>query len=81
MLSNYRGISATNTISRLGLYGKLVKAGIESHYDNIEEQNGFCAGQFCIDNIFTVKQLLEKKNDNYVETHIPQEDIQHCSTK
>ena len=54
ILSNYRRESVTNSVSRL--HGKLIKARI----DDIEEQNGFRAGQPCIDNIFTLIQHSEK---------------------
>ena len=68
MLSNYVGVSVTNSISRL--YGKLIKAGIESQYDDIDEQTGFGAGQSCIDNIFTLKQLLGERMTKNVATYL-----------
>ncbi|XP_030759306.1 uncharacterized protein LOC115884770 [Sitophilus oryzae] len=59
--SNYRGISVTSTLSRL--YGRILRDLIEQEYQQQEEeeQSGFRTGRTCTDNIFCLKQLIEKK--------------------
>jgi hypothetical protein len=49
---NYRGISVTNTFSRV--YGRILVRLVGLEYTNMEteEQSGFRAGRSCIDNIF-----------------------------
>ena len=66
--SNYRGLSVTNSLSRL--YGKIIKTRIEQQITEEEEQNGFRAGRSCSDNLFCLKQLLEKRIVRNLETHI-----------
>ena len=58
---NYRGISVTNTFSRI--YGQILAKLIELEYKNMEmeKQSGFRAGRSCIDNIFCITQMTEKK--------------------
>jgi hypothetical protein len=58
---NYRGISVTSTFSRM--YGHILAKLLESEYKNmeIEEQSGFRAGRSCVDNIFCIIQMIEKK--------------------
>lgn len=65
---NYRGISVTSSIGRL--YGRIIKNRIEGEMDNIEEQSGFRAGRSCIDNVFCIQQLLEKRKERGRETHL-----------
>jgi len=36
----------------------------------LEEQNGFRIGRSCIDNVFTIKQTIEKRKECYLENHI-----------
>ena len=59
--ANYRCISVTSSFSRL--YGKILKNLVEEEYGpfEIEEQGGFRAGRSCIDNIFPLTQIIEKK--------------------
>lgn len=52
--SSYRGISVTNSISRI--YGKILKTRIEEGIQVVVEQNGFRAGRCCIDSVFTLKK-------------------------
>ena len=42
---------------------------ILSHFEDVEEQNGFHGGRFCID-IFKLKQFLEKRIARNVETRL-----------
>ena len=56
---NYRGISITSSTGTL--YGRILKTRMEATIQEAEEQSGFCAGKSCIDNIFCLKQLCEKK--------------------
>lgn len=66
--SNYRGISVTSTLSRL--YGRILRDLIELEYkeQEEEEQSGFRVGRSCNDNIFCLKQLIEKRSNQ--ETHL-----------
>ena len=36
----------------------------------LEEQNGFRIGRSCIDNVFIIKQTIEKRREFNLETHI-----------
>ena len=58
---NYRGILVTRTFS--GMYGPTLAKLVESEYKNMEmeEQSGFEAGMSCIDNIFCITLMIEKK--------------------
>ncbi|XP_030761326.1 uncharacterized protein LOC115886365 [Sitophilus oryzae] len=68
--SNYCGISVTSTMSRL--YGRILRDLIEEDYreKEEEEQNGFRAGRSCTDNVFCLKQVIEKRSllRNYIRT-------------
>jgi len=67
---NYRGISHLN--SGYKIYANI----ITQHFKTIsraillEEQNGFRIGRSCIDNVFTIKQTIEKRREFNPETHI-----------
>ena len=63
--SNYRSISV---ISRL--YGKILRDLIEEENKDEEEQSGFQTGRLYTDNIFCVKQVIEKRNATNQETHL-----------
>ncbi|XP_049809026.1 uncharacterized protein LOC126252198 [Schistocerca nitens] len=58
---NYRGITVTNTFSRL--YGRIIKYLLEQEYKEKEpeEQAGFRVGRSTIDHIFCLQQIIEKK--------------------
>jgi len=58
---NYRGIRVLNIFSRL--YGKIIKHVLEQEFSQMEteEQAGYRAGRSTIDNIFCLKQLIEKE--------------------
>lgn len=67
---NYRGITVTSTCSRL--YGRILKNLIEQEYQGSggEEQCGFRAGRSCMDHIFCLKQLIEKRIATGRELHL-----------
>jgi len=64
--SNYRGISVTSVVSRL--YGKILRDLIEEENKDEEEQSGFRKGRS--DNIFCMKQVIEKRTATNRETHL-----------
>ena len=68
--SNYRCISVTSTMSRL--YGKLIRNIIEQEYGpyEIEEQTGFRTGRSCVDHIFSLTQINEKKVATNRDVHL-----------
>jgi len=68
--SNYRGISLLN--SGYKIYGKVITQRFKTLSEAIlpEEQNGFRIGITCIDNVFTIKQTIEKIREFNLETHI-----------
>lgn len=59
--NNYHAISITSTFSRV--YGRIVRNMIEEEYRNYEkeEQCSFRAGRSCTDNVFCLKQIIEKR--------------------
>ena len=67
---NYRGILVTSTFSRI--CGRILAKLVESEYKNMEmeEQSGFQAGRSCIDNIFYITQMAEKKIATNRELHL-----------
>ena len=58
---NYRGISLLN--SGYKIYANIIKTKLQPIVENIlqEEQCGFRKGRSCIDAIFTIKQIMEKR--------------------
>jgi len=52
------------------LYGKILRDFIEKENKDEEEQNGFRIGRSCTDNIFCMKQVIEKRNATNQETHL-----------
>lgn len=67
---NYRGITVTSTFSRV--YGRVLRELIEEEYSNqdAEEQSGFRAGRSCTDNLFCLKQIMEKKINTGRSIHL-----------
>jgi len=67
---NYREISVTSIFSRI--YGRILAKLVELEHKNMEmeEQAGFRAGRSCIDNIFCVTQMIEKKKATNRELHL-----------
>jgi len=57
--ANYSGISVTSVMSRL--YGKIL-GDLTEEENKYEEQSGFQTGRSCTDNIFCMKQVIEKRN-------------------
>lgn len=74
--NNYRGISVTSTLSRL--YGRIIRDIIEQEYQEHqeEEQSGFRAGRSCTDNVFCLKQIIEKKTATNRDVHLTFVDLQ-----
>lgn len=68
MCENYRGISVTSSVGRL--YGRILKKRIETEFSDIEEQNGFRAGRSCMDNVFVLQQIIEKRKARSLPTHL-----------
>jgi len=66
--SNYRGISVTSVMSRL--CGKILRDLIEEENKDEEEQSGFRTGRSCTENIFCMKQVIEKRNATNQETNL-----------
>lgn len=60
----------TSTLSRL--YGRILRDLVEDEYGNKEEeeQSGFRAGRTCADNVFCIKQTIEKRSSTNQETHL-----------
>lgn len=67
---NYRGISLLNTAYKI--YARVLGNRLKTIADAImlEEQSGFRKGRSCTDNIFSVKQLIEKRREHNLETHL-----------
>lgn len=67
---NYRGISLLNTSYKL--YTKMINERLKTITEEIilEEQNGFRKGRSCNDNVFTIKQIIEKRREFNQETHL-----------
>jgi len=70
MTTNYRGISLLN--SGYNIYGRIITQRFETISEAIllEEENGFRIGRSCINNVFTIKQTIEKIREFNLETHI-----------
>ena len=66
--NNYRGISVLASVGRL--YGRIMKKRIENEMEEEEEQSSFRSGRSCIDNIFSLKLLMEKKLAHGREMHM-----------
>lgn len=65
---NYRGVSVTSSIGRL--YGRIMTTRIEKELEHMEEQSGFTAGRSCIDNLFCIQLILEKRKMCGREIHL-----------
>ena len=74
--NNYRGITVMNIFSRL--YGKIIKYYLEEEYKNkeYEIQAGFRSGRSTVDNVFVVKQLIEKTNYMKQQVHFSFVDLE-----
>ena len=67
---NYRGISVIATMGRL--YGRVLRNKIEENIERKigEEQACFTARRSCVDQIYTIQQIIEKKNMKNREVHL-----------
>ena len=78
---NYRGISLLNVMYKI--YARIITSRLkvitETHIS--EEQNGFRKGRACIDNVFTIKQIIEKRREFNLETHMAFIDLQKAFDK
>jgi sorting nexin-29 len=68
--SNYRGISLLN--SGYKIYAKIITQRFKTISEAIllEEQNGFRISRSCIDNVFIIKQTIEKRREFNLETRM-----------
>jgi hypothetical protein len=69
-VQNYRGLSINSVFSRL--YTKVIKNKLERELKDLigEDQSGIRAGRSCVDNLFVVQQLIEKRTSVGEETHL-----------
>jgi len=67
--SNYRSIRLLS--SGYKTYGEIITQRFKTVSEAIllEEKNGFRIGRSCIDNVFTIKQTIEKRRKYNLETH------------
>lgn len=65
---------ARNCCDNVGykIYSKIINERLKTISDAllIEEQSGFRTGRSCIDNVFVIKQLFEKRREFNLETHV-----------
>ena len=68
--SNYRGISLLNSGDKI--YAKIITQCLKTISETIllEEQNGFRVGRSCIDNVFIIKETVDKRRKFNLETHM-----------
>ena len=71
---NYRGIAVISSIGRI--YSRVLKILLEKEMSQAEEQAGFRARRSTVDNLFTLKILLEKRVQRDRETHIALIDLE-----
>ena len=76
--ANYRGLSVTASTGRL--YGRILRDRIEKEIVDQEEQSGFRPGRSCIDNVFCLKQMIEKTLAHNSELHIAFIDLKKLMT-
>lgn len=67
---NYRGIAVLPTMARL--YGKILKTKLEEDIEDKigYEQAGFTAGKSCMDHIYTLQQVIDKKRAKNRSVHL-----------
>jgi len=68
--SNYKGINLLN--SGYKIYAKTIAQCFKaiSETELLDEQNGFRIGRSCINNVFIIKQIIEKRGEFNLETHM-----------
>lgn len=66
----YRALSVTSSLSRL--WGKLIQKRLRHEIGTAigEDQSGFTPGRSCVDNLYTLQQVMEKKRNKDQELHI-----------
>lgn len=65
--NNYRGISVMPSIARI--FSSVIKEKLEQHMDHYsEEQAGFRKARSCLDNIFIMRQVIEKNKERFRES-------------
>jgi len=76
--SKYRDISLLN--SGYKIYAKKTAQRFKTLSETIllEEQNGFRIGRSCIDNVFIIKQIMEKRREFDLETHMAFVDLENA---
>jgi hypothetical protein len=69
-VNNYRGISLLSTAYKV--YAKIVNNRLRkiSEVIILEDQAGFRTGRSCIDDVFTLKQIISKRAEYNLETHL-----------
>ena len=72
--NNYRGISVMSSVARL--YGRVIKQRIEGDMRESEDQNGFRVERSCIDGIFSLRMLVEKRLGRDCPVHLIFVDLQ-----
>ena len=79
--SNYRGISLLNVSYKV--YTKIINCRIAkiSGHILLEEQQGFRKGRSTIDDIFCLKQIMEKRIEFNRETHLAFIDLEKASDR
>jgi sorting nexin-29 len=67
---NYRGISLLNTGYKV--YTKIINACVQTITEVLllQDQYGFSKGRSCTYNVFTLNQIIEKRREFNMETHI-----------
>lgn len=67
---NYRGISLLNTVYKI--YSKIINERLRKISESIliEEQAGFRKGRSCMDDVFSLKQIIQKRREFNLETHL-----------
>ena len=67
--SNYRGITLLNTAYKI--FSKILYNRLQPYVKEIigKYQTGFCRGKSTIDQIYTLRQILEKTIEGRIETH------------
>lgn len=66
--SNYRRLSVIASTARL--YGRILRGRIEKQIKEMEEQSEFRPERSCIDNVFCLKQLIEKTHAHGSQLHL-----------
>jgi len=78
---NYRGITLLS--SGYKTYAKIITQCFKTVSETIllEEQNGFRIGRPCIDNVFIIKQIMEKRRKFNLTTHMAFLDLEKASDR